>query len=82
MIANGPKGNAGRPELGDVIVVTYSTAPSASAFCAAWTSTSHPDLVGPGVVINADQPGSGDDVVSSVTDQRTVRVVPLWLDPR
>jgi putative nucleotidyltransferase with HDIG domain len=68
VIANGPGGNAGRPEQGDQIVVTYAVAPSPSAFCSAWTSGSYPDLVNPNVVVHANQPSSGDDVISSVTD--------------
>ncbi len=67
-IVNGPGGNAGRPEQGDQIIVAYAVAPSPSSFCSSWTSSSYPDLVDPSVVINADQPASGDDVISSITD--------------
>lgn len=68
VIANGPGGNTGRPEQGDQIVVTFAVAPAPSAFCSSWSASSYPDLVDPNVVINADQPSSGDDVISSVTD--------------
>lgn len=68
VIANGPGGNTGRPEQGDEIVVTYVTAPTPSAFCSAWSAGFSPDLVDPNVVIHADQPASGDDVISSITD--------------
>jgi putative nucleotidyltransferase with HDIG domain len=68
VIANGPGGNAGRPEQGDQIIVTYAVAPSPSAFCSSWSASSAPDLVDPSVVINANQPSSGDDVIGSVTD--------------
>jgi hypothetical protein len=68
VVANGPGGNAGRPEQGDQVVVTFAVAPAPSAFCSSWSASSHPDLVDPNVVMNADQPSSGDDVISSVTD--------------
>ncbi|HXR54680.1 MAG TPA: hypothetical protein VN793_06495 [Acidimicrobiales bacterium] len=67
-ILNGPGGNTGRPEQGDQIIVTFAAAPAPSSFCSSWTSSSHLDLVDPNVVIDANQPGSGDDVISSVTD--------------
>ena len=58
---------AGRAELGDQIIVTFSPAPSASALCAAWTNSSYPDLQDAGVVVHGTEPSSGDDIVT-VTD--------------
>ena len=47
--------------------MTFSPAPSPSAFCAAWSTTSFPDLVGSNVVVHGTQTNSGDDLVT-VTD--------------
>ena len=66
MIRNG-SGQAGRPDQGDQIIVTFSPAPSPSALCGAWSSTSSPDLIDPSVVVQGTQPSSGDDTVN-VTD--------------
>ena len=67
VIQNGG-GNVGRPDLGDEIIVTYLGGPKSSNLCSAWSSTSYPDLVNSNVVVNADQPSSGDDSITSVTD--------------
>ena len=66
MIRNG-SGQAGRPDQGDQIIVTFSPAPSPSALCGAWSSTSSPDLIDPSVVVQGTQPSSGDYTVT-VTD--------------
>jgi len=58
---------AGRAQRGDQIIVTFSPAPSPSAFCSAWSTSSFPDLVGPNVVVQGTQPLSGHDTVN-VTD--------------
>ncbi len=58
---------AGRAQVGDQIIVTFSPAPSPSSFCAAWSATSYPDLVDPNVVVTGTQSSSGDDTVT-VTD--------------
>jgi putative nucleotidyltransferase with HDIG domain len=58
---------AGRAQAGDQIVVTFSPAPSPSAFCASWSSLSYSDLVGPNVVVQGTPSSSGDDTVT-VTD--------------
>ncbi len=56
----------GRPQLGDQIIITYSSAPAPSAICSAWSPSSYPDLVSSNVVVNGLH-GSGDDKVT-VTD--------------
>jgi hypothetical protein len=58
---------AGRPQQGDQIVVTFSPVPSPSAICSAWNAGSYPDLVSQNVVVQGVQPSSGDDTVT-VTD--------------
>jgi hypothetical protein len=58
---------AGRAEMRDRIIVTFSPAPSPTALCAAWTNTSHPDLSDSGVVVHGTEPLVGDDTVT-VTD--------------
>jgi len=58
---------AGQAQQGDQIIVTFSPAPSPTAFCGAWSSTSSPDLIDPSVVVQGVQPSSGDDTVT-VTD--------------
>jgi putative nucleotidyltransferase with HDIG domain len=58
---------AGRANFGDQIIVTFSPVPNVSAFCSAWNSTSYPDLVDPGVVVEGTQPSSGDGALT-VTD--------------
>ena len=55
---------AGRPEQGDQIIVTYSPAPTPSAFYAAWSTTSHPTLDDSNVVVTGTQPASGDDTMT------------------
>lgn len=67
VIQNGSR-NAGKPDLGDEIIVTYSVAPNPQDFCSAWSSSAYPDLVSSNVVVNADEPSSGDDSITSVTD--------------
>jgi len=47
-IVNGT-GTPGKPDLGDQVIVTYSTPPAASSFCSLWTTSSHPDLSGSNV---------------------------------
>jgi hypothetical protein len=66
LIVNGAA-QAGQAEMGDQIIVTFSPAPSATALCAAWSNTSHPDLQDSGVVVHGTEPSSGDDIVT-VTD--------------
>ena len=56
---------AGRPQFGDQIIVTFVPAPDPAAFCSGWSSTSHPDLVDPGVVVQGKQPASGDDTLTA-----------------
>jgi putative nucleotidyltransferase with HDIG domain len=58
---------AGRAQKGDQIVLTLSPAPSPGTFCAAWSTTSYPDLDDSGVVVHGTQASSGDDIVT-VTD--------------
>jgi hypothetical protein len=58
---------AGRAQMGDEIIVTFSPPPSPTALCAAWSKTSYPDLQDSGVVVHGTQPSSGDDTVT-VTD--------------
>jgi hypothetical protein len=58
---------AGRAEQGDQIVVSFFPVPAPGALCAGWSTASHPELLGPNVVVSADQPSSGDDTVT-VTD--------------
>lgn len=58
---------AGRPQLGDQIIVTFAPVPALSAFCSVWNATSYRDLVDPGVVVKGTQPSSGDDTLT-VTD--------------
>ncbi len=65
-IVNGD-GKAGKAGEGDEIVVTFSPAPSPTAMCSAWTTTSFPDLSDQSVVVQGTQPSSGDDTVT-VTD--------------
>jgi putative nucleotidyltransferase with HDIG domain len=65
-ITNGG-GLAGRPQKGDQIVVTFSPAPSANAFCSAWSASSSPDLSDSNVVVVGNMPSSGDDTIT-VTD--------------
>jgi putative nucleotidyltransferase with HDIG domain len=65
-ITNGG-GAAGRPQKGDQIIVTFSPAPSASAFCSAWSASSSPDLSDSNMVVVGSMPSSGDDTIT-VTD--------------
>jgi hypothetical protein len=58
---------AGRPQPGDQIIVTFSPAPSANAFCSAWSASSSPDLSDSNVVVVGSMPSSGDDIIT-VTD--------------
>jgi len=58
----------GRPEQGDQIIVTYSPAPTLSAFCSAWNSASFPDLASPNVQVKIAQPPAGNGSVTAVTD--------------
>ena len=55
---------AGRPQQGDQIIVTFSPPPSPSAFCSAWSASSFPDLADPNVVVQGTQPASGDDTLT------------------
>jgi hypothetical protein len=64
-ITNGG-GKAGRAQGGDQIIVTFSPAPAPSAFCAAWTDASYPDLADPNVVVQGTQPASGDDTLTVI----------------
>jgi hypothetical protein len=58
---------AGRAQKGDEIIVTFSPAPSPTSLCAAWSTTSYPDLDDSNVVVSGTDGSSGDDSVS-VTD--------------
>ncbi len=58
---------AGRPQQGDQIIVTYFPVPSPTAFCSAWITSTYPDLADPNAVVQGTQPASGDDTVT-VTD--------------
>ncbi len=66
-IRNG-SGQAGRPDQGDQIIVTFSAAPSPTSFCSAWSVGAHPDLADPNVSVKMSHPQSGDDAITSVTD--------------
>ena len=66
-ISNG-SGNDGRADEGDTIVVTYTTPPALSRFCSGWTSSSHPELSGSGVVVTATENAGGDGMIASVSD--------------
>jgi len=57
---------AGHAQSGDKIIVTFSPAPSPSAFCTSWSATSYPDLVDPNVIVTGT-PSTGDDTLT-VTD--------------
>jgi hypothetical protein len=61
---------AGRPEAGDQIVVTFNPVPDLNALCSAWTSTTYPELDNPNVLVEANAPLFGDDTltVSDPTD--------------
>jgi putative nucleotidyltransferase with HDIG domain len=63
-IINGPGGQVGRPQLGDQIVLVLSPAPSPGAFCSGWNPAATGDLVGPNVLVQGAQPGSGDDTLT------------------
>jgi hypothetical protein len=65
IIRNG-SGQAGSPDQGDQIIVSFSPAPTPGAFCSAWSAASYPDLARPNVQINMSQ--AGDDMVTSVVD--------------
>jgi hypothetical protein len=54
-------GTAGRADLGDEVVVTYSAPPAANRFCSSWSASSHPDLAGANVYAAAQQQASGED---------------------
>jgi len=54
---------AGRPQQGDQIIVTFSAGPAPGAFCSAWSAGSFPDIVDPNLVVNG-QHGSGNDKVT------------------
>jgi len=58
---------AGRAQVGDQIIVTFSPAPPPAAMCSAWSTTTSPDLSDSGVVVQGTQPPSGDDTIT-VTD--------------
>jgi hypothetical protein len=60
-------GKAGRAQEGDQIILVFAPAPSPAALCTAWSATSYPDLVDPGVVVQGTEPSSGDDTLT-VTD--------------
>lgn len=57
-------GHAGRPQMGDQIIVTFSSAPSVNAFCSAWSASSSPDLSDSSVVVEGSMPSSGDDSIT------------------
>jgi putative nucleotidyltransferase with HDIG domain len=61
---NGPGGQPGRPQQGDQIIIVFSPAPSPAAFCSGWNPTATGDLVGPNVLIQGAQPGTGDDTIT------------------
>ena len=66
-IVNGSGGQAGRPQQGDQIIVTFSPVPDLSALCSDWSSTSYPELDDSNIVVTGTQPASGDDTLT-VTD--------------
>ena len=66
-IDNG-SGNSGRADEGDTIVVTYTTPPTLSRFCSAWSSGNYPELSGSGVVVTATENAGGDGMIASVSD--------------
>jgi hypothetical protein len=58
---------AGRPQLGDQIIITFSVGPGPASFCTGgWSQGSSPDLANSNVVVNGVH-GSGDDKVT-ITD--------------
>jgi HD-GYP domain-containing protein (c-di-GMP phosphodiesterase class II) len=61
-------GTSGRADEGDTIVVTYTTPPTLSRFCSAWSSGSYPELGGSGVVVTATENAGGDGMIASVSD--------------
>ena len=65
---NNSSGPTGRANQGDTIVVTYTNPPALSNFCSGWTSSHHPDLTGPNVVVTANKAVSGDGVITGVSD--------------
>jgi putative nucleotidyltransferase with HDIG domain len=69
-IVNGSSTQAGRPQQGNEIIVTYSPAPHLSALCSSWSATSYPELDDPDVIVSGTQPSSGNDTltVSDTTD--------------
>jgi hypothetical protein len=60
-------GVPGQIETGDKIVVVFNTPPSPSAFCSAWSVSSHPTLSGSGVTV-VGEPSVGNNVIASVND--------------
>ncbi len=58
---------AGRAQAGDQIIVMFSPAPSPSALCSAWSTSSYPEFHDADVVVHGTEPSSGDDTVT-VTD--------------
>ena len=65
---NNSSGPTGRANQGDTIVVTYTNPPTLNNFCSGWTSSHHPDLTGPNVVVTANKAVSGDGVITGVSD--------------
>ncbi len=65
---NNGSGNIGRADQGDTIVVTYTNPPGLGSFCSGWTSSSHPELGGPNVVVTATETAGGDGIITSVSD--------------
>jgi hypothetical protein len=57
-------GQAGRPEEGDQIIVTFSPVPALSSICSAWGASSYPALDDPSVVVTGTEPASGDDTLT------------------
>jgi hypothetical protein len=54
----------GRAQMGDQIVIIFSPVPSPNAMCSAWSATSSPDLVDPNVVVQGNEPATGDDTMT------------------
>ncbi len=61
-------GAPGRADQGDTIVVVFAQPVAASSLCSSWTASSHPDLGGANVTIDATHPAAGDDEITGVFD--------------
>ncbi len=67
-IRNGP-GNAGRPDEGDVITITFSTPPRSTAFCSSWSpNPARSVLDGPDAVVTGTQLAGPSDDMLTVSD--------------